>query len=291
MKQHFKEDFNSLFKHLASSGGRVTDDDMRSLLFGDYMNPDAVRHTHTNNMQTSKHTHKQINRTGKHTQSNKQTKKQTSKHTHKQNKQTQTNKLANKQISKQTNKTSKQTNAHTCVQEAKLYEEVTSLDGLTGVVETALEEYNNTHKNRMDLVIFRSIILAQISLEDHTNISLFLPISTSIYLLSIHLSTVSIYPVSITLSTYCTYYYLTISLFLSHTPHSRYVLEHLSRICRIIKQPGGNALLVGVGGSGRQSLTRLATAMADYLLFQPEISKSYGDMEWKEDLKSLLKQV
>ena len=69
----------------------------------------------------------------------------------------------------------------------------------------------------------------------------------------------------------------------------RYVLEHLSKICRVLKSPGGNALLVGVGGSGRQSLTRLGGYMAGMTTFQPEISKAYGVTEWREDIKLVLK--
>ncbi|GFO33725.1 dynein heavy chain 12, axonemal-like, partial [Plakobranchus ocellatus] len=150
LKEQFKESMDGLFANLAAQeNAKIQEEDLRSLMFGDYMDTDALP-------------------------------------------------------------------------EDRVYQEVSSLDSFYNVVGVCLEEYNNTHKTVMNLVIFR------------------------------------------------------------------YVLEHLSRICRILRQPGGNALLVGVGGSGRQSLTRLATAMAGYSLFQPEISKNYGLTEWREDVKSVL---
>uniref|UniRef100_A0A803T4Q5 Dynein axonemal heavy chain 12 n=1 Tax=Anolis carolinensis TaxID=28377 RepID=A0A803T4Q5_ANOCA len=150
LREHFKEAFDSVFAHLRKENAPVTEEDLRNLLFGDYMNPDLEG-------------------------------------------------------------------------DERIYFEIPDIQMFNDIVDLCLDEYNQTHKTRMNLVIFR------------------------------------------------------------------YVLEHLSRICRVLKQSGGNALLVGMGGSGRQSMTRLATSMAKMSIFQPEISKSYGMNEWREDVKVSVK--
>ena len=68
-------------------------------------------------------------------------------------------------------------------------------------------------------------------------------------------------------------------------------IEHLCRVYRMIKMGRGHALLVGIGGSGKQSLARLASYAAGYEVFEITLSRGYGEEEFKEDLKLLYAKV
>ena len=98
----------------------------------------------------------------------------------------------------------------------KVYDQVTSLDALTKISTSALDEYN-TMNAVMNLVLFEDAV------------------------------------------------------------------KHTARISRIISNPAGHALLVGVGGSGKQSLARLASFICGFSVKQVQISSTYSLMDLKTD--------
>ncbi|CAG9862849.1 unnamed protein product [Phyllotreta striolata] len=64
-------------------------------------------------------------------------------------------------------------------------------------------------------------------------------------------------------------------------------IGHVCRIARVISQSRGNMLLIGMGGSGRRSLCRLASYVCEYGNFQITVNKNYRIVEFKEDMKVL----
>ena len=51
-----------------------------------------------------------------------------------------------------------------------------------------------------------------------------------------------------------------------------FAIMHILRVCRVLRMARGNALLIGVGGSGRQSLAKLAMFICDFEPFDIEMT-------------------
>jgi dynein heavy chain len=66
-------------------------------------------------------------------------------------------------------------------------------------------------------------------------------------------------------------------------------MEHVCRIARILGNPRGNAMLIGVGGSGKQSLARLAGFICNCELRQLSVTSSYGVDDLREAFKEMYK--
>jgi dynein heavy chain len=64
-------------------------------------------------------------------------------------------------------------------------------------------------------------------------------------------------------------------------------LRHFMRISRVLRTPRGSALLVGVAGSGKRSLARLAAFTAGGAWVQPVMTKTYEVADLLNDLRPL----
>ena len=65
--------------------------------------------------------------------------------------------------------------------------------------------------------------------------------------------------------------------------------QHIARISRIISNPTGNAMLIGVGGSGKQSLSRLAAFISGYEVRQLQITGSFKVDDLLESFREMFK--
>ncbi|KRX05785.1 P-loop containing nucleoside triphosphate hydrolase [Pseudocohnilembus persalinus] len=67
-----------------------------------------------------------------------------------------------------------------------------------------------------------------------------------------------------------------------------FAVDHILKLTRILRTQQGHGLLIGLGGSGRQSMTLIAAHIRDISIFQVEMTKSYTKENWVEDMQKVL---
>ena len=55
-----------------------------------------------------------------------------------------------------------------------------------------------------------------------------------------------------------------------------FAVEHILRIARVLNQGSSHIMLIGVGGSGKKSLARLASFMMGCEVFEITLTKNYN---------------
>ena len=68
-------------------------------------------------------------------------------------------------------------------------------------------------------------------------------------------------------------------------------LRHLIRVSRVIGTPRGHAIVLGVGGSGKQSLTKLAAYLCGHTLFMLTSARVNSRASYLEDLRVAVRQA
>jgi dynein heavy chain len=65
-------------------------------------------------------------------------------------------------------------------------------------------------------------------------------------------------------------------------------IGHILRIARVLRQARGSLMLIGMGGSGKQSLIRMSSFMYEMQYQTIEIKKGMNQKMFREDVKLML---
>ena len=68
----------------------------------------------------------------------------------------------------------------------------------------------------------------------------------------------------------------------------RQAVEHLSRAARVFRQPSGHILLVGLGGTGKGSVVKLAAYLENCEFRTLRTFSNYNIGDFRDDVKSAL---
>lgn len=67
-----------------------------------------------------------------------------------------------------------------------------------------------------------------------------------------------------------------------------FAVSHILRITRVLKISKGNILLIGMGGSGRRSLSTLSAYLMEQELFTSKQTKNYKQEDWAMEVKDVM---
>lgn len=68
-------------------------------------------------------------------------------------------------------------------------------------------------------------------------------------------------------------------------------LQHLTRVHRTLRMHRGHVLVIGIGGSGKKSVIKLAAFAASFRTFEIKLSRGYNEASFREDMKTLYNMV
>ena len=71
----------------------------------------------------------------------------------------------------------------------------------------------------------------------------------------------------------------------------KYTMENVCKICRVFSQPGGNIILLGEGGTGRELSARIASTLKHAIFYKAPVSKNFTFKQWREQIKRLLRET